>query len=1002
MSPDAPTSYEQIGPEDAAHIDAVCDRFERAWKEAKAGGPLPRLASYLGNSNGAAREVLLRELIALDRACRQRYGSAVGPEQAPVISPGVEAPSVPAPISRRGAAVPAGRPDWPSIPGLELVGLLGYGGMGVVFKARQAALDRDVAVKFLRDAHRVDPARRERFLQEARAVARLRHPHLVQVYDFGEVPPGGGAASQPYLVLEYVSGGSLADRLRGLPQPPQQAARLVETLADAIHCAHQQGVIHRDLKPANVLLQRAEGEEEGHPDGVRGPRSSPPRPLTADLCAKVTDFGLAKCPAGSGLTHSGDVLGTPSYMAPEQAAGRVKAITAAVDVYGLGAILYETLTGRPPFAAATVEATLGLVRQDEPVPPRRLQPTVPRDLETICLKCLRKEPGRRYASARDLADDLRRFQAGEPVRARPVGTAERVVAWCRRKPGIAGLLAALVLVLVAGTSGVLWQWRRASRHSAAAEENAAAFRHERDAARQEKERDERHLQMVRVRVDHLNRLGQDLLSKPGFYRTGQAVLEEALAFYQELLPEEGRDPRVRREAAQLFREVADIYFRIGQPARAVEAYGRQAGLLATLLEEEPGSKALRFELADSQRWRGNLLRDLGQMGEARQAYDQAAGLEEGLLREAPNEARYQVALANTLLNTATLLSRRDHAAELEPLYHRVVELDRAAVRIAPEDLAFQAELALALGDEGLFFLDTDRGSQAETAIREAVEIYQRLLAGGHAKGSVERYAARHLVSLGLVLTAAGRTPEAEQEYRKAVDLLGRLVKEFPDSALRRADLAQTLAGLADLVKDPGRRGEAEKIRRLVIRHYEKLTADFPEDARYRRKLVPSYLALASLLGEQGRQTEAVEPYRKALEVAPEDPAVSNDLAWFLATSPEPRFRDAPLAVRLAKKAVAARPQAANYRNTLGVAHYRNGEDRVAVAELETSMSLLAGGSSFDWFFLAMAHWRLGEREQARMWFDRAVRWMDQHKPHDDELRRFRAEAKALLSEGPGH
>ena len=188
--------------------------------------------------------------------------------------------------------------------------------------------------------------------------------------------------------------------------------------------------------------------------------------LTADLCVKVTDFGLAKFLAGGDLTHSGDVLGTPSYMAPEQAAGKSAPITAAVDVYGLGAILYEALTGRPPFAAATVDATLGLVRQDEPVPPRRLQPTVPRDLETICLKCLRKEAGRRYATAQDLAVDLRRFEAGEPIRARPVGTTERVIVWCRRKPGFAGLLAALVLVFLAGSSGVLWQWQHARRNAA--------------------------------------------------------------------------------------------------------------------------------------------------------------------------------------------------------------------------------------------------------------------------------------------------------------------------------------------------------------------------------------------------------------------------------------------------------------------------------------------------------------------------------------------------------
>jgi serine/threonine protein kinase len=343
--------------------------------------------------------------------------------------------------------------------------------MGLVFKARQVALDRDVAVKFLRDAHLFDSGRRERFLQEARAVARLRHPNLVQLYEFGEVTGAGRVTSQPYLVLEYVSGGSLEDLVRSSPQPPDDAARIVEMLADAIHYAHMQGVIHRDLKPANVLLQRAEYEAEREAGGALGARLSSPRPLTADLCPKITDFGLAKFVAGSGLTHSGEVVGTPSYMAPEQAAGNATPVTVALDVYGLGAILYEALTGRPPFAAATVDATLSLVRQDEPVAPRRLQPTVPRDLETICLKCLRKEAARRYATARDLAADLRRFRAGEPVQARPMGMCERIIVSCRRNPGVAALLVALLLVFLAGSSGVLWQWQRASG-------NAAAFRRE--------------------------------------------------------------------------------------------------------------------------------------------------------------------------------------------------------------------------------------------------------------------------------------------------------------------------------------------------------------------------------------------------------------------------------------------------------------------------------------------------------------------------------------------
>jgi tetratricopeptide (TPR) repeat protein len=937
MNANSPTSYEQLSPEEAEQIDAACDGFERAWKEAEAGGPVPRLASYMGHIHGSACDVLFRELIELDQACRQRYGLAVRSEE---LGAGAEAPAATATrLPHRRSDVPAGRPaDWPSIPGLELLEVLGSGGMGVIFKARQATLDRDVAVKFLRDAHRADSGQRERFLQEARAVARLRHPNLVQLYEFGEIPAAGGATSQPYLVLEYVAGGSLSDHLRGSPQPPGDAARLVESLADAIHYAHQQGVIHRDLKPANVLLQRAEVKAEDRTEVVRGSPASAPRPRIADLCPKITDFGLAKFLAGSDLTQSGEVLGTPSYMAPEQAAGSFGSITAAVDVYGLGAILYEALTGRPPFAAATVDATLGLVRQDEPVPPRRLQPTVPRDLETICLKCLRKEAGRRYATAQDLADDLRRFRAGEPIQARPVGTGERVVGWCRRKPGVAGLLAALVLVFLAGSAGVLWQWQRA--------------RQERDTARQQKERAERHLQMIRGRVDRLNRLGDGLLHRPGQYRTGQAVLEEALGFYQELLPEEGNDPEVRREAAELYGQVAWIRHVLGQAELAAEAWGRKTSLLTSLVRDDPTSAALRKDLARSHRWRGNMLRDLGKTGEARQAYDRAAELQEGLLRESPNDAHYQMQLANTLLNIAGLPWDRDQTEELETLWSRVVELDRAAVRAAPGNLQYKAELALALLEQGLFFLDTGRIPEAEAPVREALEIHQRLLDGGHLKGRgyIDRYLARNFAGLGRVLVAAGKAGEAEKSYRQAVNLLECSAKEFPYSAYHRLDL------------------------------------------------VKSYLQLVSLLCTVGRQSEAAEPYRKALELDSEDPAINNELAWFLATGPEPRLRDATQAVRRAKKAVDARRESPDCWNTLGTANYRIGDDKAAVAALEKAISLRSGGNSFDWFFLAMAHWRLGNRAEARTWFDRAVKWMERNKPRDDDLRRFRAEAEVLLRE----
>jgi serine/threonine protein kinase/WD40 repeat protein len=346
-------------------------------------------------------------------------------------------------------ALPASEPkaaaDLPSIPGYTVLNVLGRGGMGVVYKAWHRELKRLVTIKMLRESL-PDAEERGRFRTEAEAVARLRHSQIVQIHEIGE------HAGRPFCVLEFIEGGSLEDKLQGLPQPPRQAARLVELLAGAVHFAHQHGVVHRDLKPANILLQRK--------SQIPNPKSEKPHSGTtsdlgfaiSDLEPKVTDFGLAKrLDDDSGQTRSGAIVGTPNYMAPEQAGGQSKAIGPAADVYALGAILYEMLTGRPPFRGVTVLDTLDQVRSREPVPPSQLQPGTPRDLETICLMCLRKEPQRRYTSAAGLAEDLCRFQAGEPVRARPISGLSRAWRWCRRNPG-AAMAAALVLLIAIGAS----------------------------------------------------------------------------------------------------------------------------------------------------------------------------------------------------------------------------------------------------------------------------------------------------------------------------------------------------------------------------------------------------------------------------------------------------------------------------------------------------------------------------------------------------------------------
>jgi WD40 repeat protein/tRNA A-37 threonylcarbamoyl transferase component Bud32 len=368
------------------------------------------------------------------------------------VSPAGESDTLPAavPLAEGANRLPdpvasPAAPEGISVPGYEVLATLGRGGMGVVYQARQTKLGRTVALKMILAGAHAAEADLARFRREAEAIARLQHPNIVQIYEIGE------HQGLPFFSLEFCEGGPLEKKLNGTPLPPAEAAALVEALAQAMDAAHKKGVVHRDLKPGNVLFG-----EDGTP--------------------KITDFGLAKKIDEAGQTASGAVLGTPSYMAPEQAGGKTGQIGPPADVYALGAILYECLTGRPPFKAATALDTLMQVAAADPVSPTTLNPRVPRDLETVCLKCLQKEPARRYASARELADDLRRFRDGEPIRAHPVGPAERLAKWVKRRPAVAALSALLLAVVVVAFGVVLGALHQANEQRRQAEEGQDQLR----------------------------------------------------------------------------------------------------------------------------------------------------------------------------------------------------------------------------------------------------------------------------------------------------------------------------------------------------------------------------------------------------------------------------------------------------------------------------------------------------------------------------------------------
>ena len=435
----------------ARDVDAACDRFEAGWR----GGDRPLIEDFLGATTDLGRPLLFRHLLQLELDYRGALGESSGPSEYRRRFPGYDdlidsifdeiflhskidhgddletLPRTGWGATSSGPAASQPLEFQLNIPGIEILSELGRGGMGVVYKARQTRLNRVCALKIIRPGGHNGAEFRARFLAEAETIARLRHPSVVQIYGLGD------HEGRPYFEMEYIEGGSLAGRLTGTPWAAEPAARMVAVLARAVGAAHQLGIVHRDLKPANILL-------------------------TADGEPKVSDFGLARSLASDvRLTQTGQLLGTPCYMAPEQADAGALEVGPAADVYSLGAIVYELLTGHPPFRAATTLQTLDMVRSREPVPPRELQPSTPRDLQTICLKCLEKEPAKRYATAGELADELRRFLRHEPIRARPVGQLGRLARWGRRNPVPAGLLGALVVTGLLALTAILWQWRKA-------------------------------------------------------------------------------------------------------------------------------------------------------------------------------------------------------------------------------------------------------------------------------------------------------------------------------------------------------------------------------------------------------------------------------------------------------------------------------------------------------------------------------------------------------------
>lgn len=717
------------------------------------------------------------------------------------------------------------------IPGYEILDELGRGAAGVVYRARHLRLKRLVALKVIATGTHAAMRQCERFRVESEAVARLRHPHVVQIYEVGGQEKGTGPGASPYLALEYVDGGTLGRKLAGTPLPPRDAARLAALLARAVACVHRAGIVHRDLKPSNVLLARSD-----RPEAVRLGN----RPDEAETYEpKIADFGLAKHvsdePASghpNGLTAMGDILGTPSYMAPEQALGRAEQVGPAADIYALGAILYELLTGRPPFMAATPLETLDQVRIQEPVPPANLQPWTPRDLETICLKCLQKAPEGRYHSANDLADDLDRFLAGRPIQARPVSWPARAVRWCRRKPALAGTLGLLVLTLVGGLAGVIWQMRRTEAMRAAAQAN---------------------LERARAAVNRmLTQVGNERLAHvPQMDKLRLDLVEEALELCQEFLVENPGDETVRHEAARTLLIVGRIRSQLGKRAETLDAYRKAIDVLQPLIESRPDVVRYQEMLSDCFDGMGQELTHAGQFSEAEKAFADARHLIQSSLDANPLDPRCRCALATSFYNQAWRLLRAEKYREAESWLLQARELTEKLIADFPETRQYQQLLVRVNSAVGTAFKHTSQRERAKAAYLQAVELLESLIASHPEEEGMRNDLAMLQTNLAHIYRDAGQGTEAESAYRSAIGIFERLIADFPSTPGNFSELGAAWQGLALLQKQLGRPKEARESLEMAIRRQRQARLLDPAGEFARVRLRNHYYYLCDLLNEQG-------------------------------------------------------------------------------------------------------------------------------------------------------
>jgi serine/threonine protein kinase/Flp pilus assembly protein TadD len=988
----------------------------------------------------------------------------------------------------------------------RLIREIGRGGMGIVYEAEQISLDRRVALKVLPFASTLDAKQLQRFKNEAQAAAGLHHTNIVPIHatgcergvhyyamqyiegqtlaalirelrqmegrehrgskigDRGSKPEGSLLASvmtcpyRPEVRSRESTEESMVGRNEMLPTISDQVpagdtlsaqprsstldsrsspffrpvANLGIQAAEALEHAHQLGVIHRDIKPANLMVENVQ-------------LSADYSPITTQHSFRlwITDFGLAHCQSQAGVTMTGDLVGTLRYMSPEQALAKRVVVDHRTDIYSLGATLYELLTLEPAFGGADRQEVLRQIAFEEPRPPRRLNKAIPAELETIVLKAIEKNPGERYGSAQELADDLRRYLEDKPIRARRPTLLQRGRKWARRHRSlvwVGGL--ALLLVLVASILSTVLIWN--------------AYQSETNALKQKDvqlQNSEASLTLARrVLFETLAQLTQ---MQPRDDPQAKKAVEEAvvkmLNFYEEMETLHGADPVVRREVSRAYHVMAvKVFQALGEREQARRLFVRAVAIAQELADEFPDDPDFQYYLACTY---GNFVNLLSEDRDWGAAIEHAKRSTETFSRLAtlyPNERRYRRNHAViTYVLGHVLWDQGGHGEEAAVYVHEAIELEKQLIKDFPEPgtnelgLSDELDLAKAYNLLGLILLEGLQRQDAEENFHRAIGVLQKLITRSPLEVEYRQALASAHNNLGEALHTFHDLPAAEHHLGETIQLLKHLTEERPVTpnyeyelalaynklggvlgekgqsagALKQYGLAlehlpksvtdilpeyrweraNGLIRLGHLLSTTGQSAKAEEAYKEALPICEELAAHFQEPGRYGEGLANCSFGLAHLLVGTGHTQQAKEICGQAFQLAPKNLGARARLAWLQATCADAELRDDAQALKLAEDVVKAAPKyGANWRS-LGAARYRTGDSKGAIAALQKSMKLANGyDESFNTFFLAMAHWRLGDKKQARQWYDQGVAWMKQNLPYDEELCRFQVEAAGLM------